>query len=92
VALLARGALAEMEAPHTQTTRVVTGALHWLAVGVAVSAVALIDRMQTWLVWPLCAFTATLLYMVVASAQLAVVATRLEIPERRAAAARSGDD
>lgn len=52
------------------------GALHWLAAGAAVGAAALIAEIHGWEAWPLASFAATVIYIVGASAQLAVVSTR----------------
>lgn len=76
MAVLARGALAQMESLDAPADRVWTGALHWLAVGVAVGAVALLAEVHGWEAWPLGSFAATVLYIVAASLQLAVVAAR----------------
>lgn len=56
--------------------RVLAGALHWLAVGTAVGVAALLAQIHGWEVWPLSSFAATALYILIASFQLAVVATR----------------
>ena len=55
---------------------VITGVLHWFAVGVAVGAVALLALIPSSVVWPLGSFTATTLYLLGASVQLALVARR----------------
>jgi hypothetical protein len=74
--LLARGALTSMEPLGDPADRVLAGALHWLAVGTAVGVAALLAEIPGWEVWPLCAFAATALYILIASFQLAVVAAR----------------
>jgi hypothetical protein len=76
MAVLARGALARMESLDDATDRVWAGALDWLAVGVTVGAVALLAEMHGWKAWPLGSFAATALYLLAASLQLTVVATR----------------
>jgi hypothetical protein len=76
MALLARGALARMESLDDAADRVWAGALHWLAVGMAVGAVALLAEIHGWEAWPLGSFSATALYIFAASLQLTVVATR----------------
>jgi hypothetical protein len=74
--LLARGALASMESLDDAAGRVIAGTLHWLAVGTAVGVVALIAEIDGWEAWPLSSFTATTLYILLASLQLAVVDAR----------------
>jgi hypothetical protein len=56
--------------------RVVTGALHWFSVGVAVGAVALVAEIPSWVAWPLGSLTATTLFLLCSSLQLAFVAGR----------------
>src|SRR3954447_9626969 len=56
--------------------RVITGALHWFSVGIAVGAVALIAEIPSWVAWPLGSLTATTLFLVCSSLQLAFVAGR----------------
>jgi hypothetical protein len=53
--------------------RVITGALHWFGVGIAVGAAALIAQIPSWVAWPLGSFAATTLYLLGATIQLAVV-------------------
>jgi hypothetical protein len=77
VALSARGALDQTEPLGRATDRVVAGTLHWFAVGGAVGSVALLGRIDRWVAWPLASFAATAIYLVAASIQLAVIATRL---------------
>lgn len=74
--LLARGALSSMESLGDAAERVSAGALSWFAVGTAVGVVALISEIHGWEVWPLSSFTATALYVLLASLQLAVVSAR----------------
>jgi hypothetical protein len=74
--LLAHGALANMESLDHPPDRVLAGALHWLAAGAAVGAVALMAELHGWEAWPLGAFAATTIYILGASAQLALVTTR----------------
>lgn len=74
--LLAQGALARMESLDHAGDRVLAGAMHWLAAGSAVGTVALIAELHGWEAWPLCSFAATTIYILGASAQLALVATR----------------
>ena len=56
--------------------RVITGALHWFSVGAAVGAVALIAEIPSWVAWPLGSLTATTLFLLCSSVQLAFVAAR----------------
>jgi hypothetical protein len=56
--------------------RVLTGALHWFSVGVAVGAVALVAQIPSWLAWPLGSATATTLFLLCSSLQLAFVSSR----------------
>jgi hypothetical protein len=50
------------------------GMLDWFAVGIAAGAVALVAQIPSWVAWPLGSFVATLLYLVLASVQLALAA------------------
>jgi hypothetical protein len=54
----------------------VAGILHWFAVGAAVGAAALVALIPGWVAWPLASLSATLMYLIGASAQLALVASR----------------
>jgi len=74
--LLARGALTSMESLGDAAERVSASALNWFAVCTAVGVIALIAQIHGWEVWPLSSFTATALYVLLASLQLAVVAAR----------------
>jgi len=51
--------------------RVVAGVLDWVALGAVVAAVVAISEIPGWAAWLLGPFTATVLYLVVASLQLA---------------------
>lgn len=73
VALLARGAAFRTRPLDRPGNRVRAGALNWFAVGIAISAVALLAKIHGWAVWPLSSFAATSLYLVVGSVQLAIV-------------------
>jgi heme/copper-type cytochrome/quinol oxidase subunit 3 len=53
--------------------RVITGALHWFAVGIALGAATLIAQIPSWVAWPLGSFAATTVYLLGATLQLAVV-------------------
>ena len=74
--LIAHGALARMESVGGPRDRVLAGILNWLAVGLAIGLVALIAQLSAWAVWPLASFTATCVYLLLASVQLAAVASR----------------
>ncbi|HEX3317239.1 MAG TPA: hypothetical protein VHR88_04425 [Solirubrobacteraceae bacterium] len=64
------------EAVHSSTERTLAGVLHWFAIGAALGAVALIAEIPSWVAWPLGMFTATTVYLVGASLQLALVSAR----------------
>jgi hypothetical protein len=74
--MLAHGSLAQGEPIGHGRDRVVAGMLHWFAVGAAVGAAALLAKIDGWVAWPLGSFAATTLYLLGASAQLALVAAR----------------
>jgi hypothetical protein len=76
MALAAHGAVGRAELLDDAADRVLAGTLHVLAVGSSVGAVALLAEIQSWAAWPLSAFAATALYLLVASLQLAAVAGR----------------
>jgi hypothetical protein len=76
MALVSRGALARMEALDHAPDRVIAGAMHWLAAGAAVGAVALLSTLHGWEAWPLGSFAATSVYILGASVQLALVTHR----------------
>jgi hypothetical protein len=56
-------------------SRVWAGAMHWLAVGVAVGAAALIAQLPGWTAWPLASAGATVVYLALTALELAI-ATR----------------
>jgi hypothetical protein len=56
--------------------RVLAGAFDWIAVGAALGAVSLLDGIHGWLPWLVGPFAATVLYLVIASARLAIVVVR----------------
>ena len=56
--------------------RVLAGVLDWIALAAVVGAVYAITRLHGWGPWLLAPFAATLLYLLVASLQLAVLARR----------------
>ena len=74
--LIAHGRPWAAAAPATGPEGVIVGVLHWFAVGVAVGAVALLAMIPSWVAWPVGSFAATILYLLGASAQLALVANR----------------
>lgn len=73
LSLLAQGPIARMELLDHAGDRVLAGALHWVAAGAAVATSALLAQLLTWEAWPLASFAATTIYLVGASAQLALV-------------------
>ena len=83
MALLAQGALARMESLDHAPDRVLAGAMHWLAAGAAVGAVALLAEIDGWPAWPLGSFAATTIYLLGASLQLALVTARRARTPRR---------
>jgi hypothetical protein len=76
MALVAHGTLGRAELLEDAADRVLAGTLHMLAVGGAVGAVALLAELHSWEAWPLSAFAATALYLLLASLELTVVAIR----------------
>ena len=74
--LLAHGAFARGESLDHAPDRVLAGALHWLAAGGAVGAAVLVAKLPGWEAWPLASFAATTIYILIASAQLALVTAR----------------
>ena len=52
------------------------GAFDWIAVGASLGAVSLLDGIHGWLPWLVGPFAATVLYLLIASAQLAIVVVR----------------
>jgi hypothetical protein len=76
MALVAHGTLGRAELLDDAADRVLAGTLDVLAVCGAVGAVALLAQIHSWQAWPLSAFTATALYLLLAGLQLTVVASR----------------
>jgi hypothetical protein len=76
MALVAHRTLGRAELLDEDGDRVLAGTLNVLATGGAVGVVALIAEIRSWEAWPLSAFAATALYLLMASLQLAVVAIR----------------
>jgi hypothetical protein len=56
--------------------RVRAGAFDWIAIGTALGTVSLLDGIHGWLPWLVGPFAATVLYLLIASAQLAIVVFR----------------
>ena len=56
--------------------RALAGAFDWIAVGAALGAVSLLVGIHGWLPWLVGPFVATVLYLLIASAQLAIVVVR----------------
>ena len=76
MALVAHESLGRAELLDDAADRVRACTLHVLAVGGAVGAVALLAGIHSWVAWPLGAFAATGLYLLIASFQLTIVASR----------------
>jgi hypothetical protein len=74
--LLARDVSRDHEQLGDAPDRVLAGVLNWFAVGVAIGVAALLAEIHGWAAWPLAAFAATVLYLLGASLQLALVAGR----------------
>lgn len=74
--LLARGGLRGTDSLDCAPDRVLAGAMHWLAAGTAVGSAALVAMIRGWEAWPRASFTATAIYILRATLQLAVVTTR----------------
>jgi len=82
--LLAIGVLGHARPIDRRQDRVLAGVLDWIALAAVVAAVFAISVIPGWAPWLLGPFTATLLYLVIASLQLALLSRR---PERT-----TGDD
>ena len=74
--LLAHGALQRTAPLEEVGERVLAGMLHWFAVGCAVGIATLLAEIHSWVAWALGSFAATSVYLLIASAQLAIVALR----------------
>jgi len=77
--LLAIGVLGHARPIDRRQDRVLAGVLDWVALGAVVAAVAAMSAIPGWLLWLLGPFAATVLYLVIASVQLAFLSVR---PER----------
>jgi hypothetical protein len=75
-ALVAQRTLGRVELLDVAADRILAGALDVLAVGGAVGTVALLAEIHSWGAWPLSAFAATALYLLMESLQLTAVAIR----------------
>lgn len=71
--LLAIGVLGHARPIDRRQDRVVAGVLDWVALGAVVAAVFAISGIPGWAPWLLGPFTATVLYLLIASLQLAVL-------------------
>lgn len=71
---LARGALARKESLQSRQDRVLAAALDWVAVGAAAGAVALLAEIPGWVPWLIAPLVATIVYVLAAALQLALVA------------------
>lgn len=76
VGLLGRHRLDATAPAALGAQRVLAGALHWFAVGLAVGAVALVAQIPGSIAWPLGSFAATTLYLFGAAIELALVVKR----------------
>jgi uncharacterized membrane protein SirB2 len=76
--LLAIGVLGHARPIDRRQDRVVAGVLDWVALGAVVAAVVAISGIPGWAPWLLGPFTATVLYLVIASLQLALLSMRAE--------------
>ena len=56
--------------------RLLAGVLDWVALGVVVGAMSLLSEIRGWLPWLVVPLVATVLYLLIASVQLAVFARR----------------
>ena len=74
--LLAIGVLGHARSIDRRQDRVVAGVLDWVALGAVVAAVFAISGIPGWAPWLLGPFTATVLYLVIASLQLAFLSLR----------------
>ena len=72
--VLAHGVLARTESLQGREARVLAAALDWIAVGAAVGAVALLAEISSWVPWLIGPLAATVVYVIAAALQLALVA------------------
>ena len=76
VAVLALAVTRNVQPIDSRRDRVLAGLLDWIAVGAVVGAVSAISAIHGWVPWLLGPLTATILYLVVSSLQLAALAAR----------------
>jgi hypothetical protein len=70
------GVIAHARPIERRRDRALAGLLDWVALGAVVGAVSAISAVHGWASWLLGPLTATVLYLLIASLQLALVATR----------------
>jgi hypothetical protein len=70
---MAIGAIRRARPIERRQDRVLAGVLDWVALGAVVAAIFAISRIHGWAPWLLGPFTATILYLVIATLQLAAV-------------------
>jgi hypothetical protein len=78
--LVARGGAYAEPALGDPRDRALAGAMNWLATGAAVTAAALVAEIRGWEAWTLGAAAATVIYLLGASLQLAVVTRARAVP------------
>jgi hypothetical protein len=71
--------------------RLIAGVLDWVAVGAVVGAVSLLAEIHGWVPWLLAPLVATVLYLLLASLQLAALALRHDRGRNDGPANRGGD-
>jgi len=74
--LVAHGPLSDASSIDRKQDRILAGMLDWAAVGAAVGSAALLAQIHAWVAWPLCSSAATLVFLLGAGLQLAVIAVR----------------
>ncbi|HUA45779.1 MAG TPA: hypothetical protein VMA77_11155 [Solirubrobacteraceae bacterium] len=79
--VIAIGAIGRARPIERRQDRVLAGVLDWVALGAVVAAVFAISRMHGWAPWLLGPVTATILYLLIATLQLAAL-TVDRIPDR----------
>jgi peptidoglycan/LPS O-acetylase OafA/YrhL len=73
--VLAIGLISHARPIERRTDRVLAGVLDWIALGAVIGAVYLISSIHGWAPWLLGPLTATIIYLLIASLQLAVLAS-----------------
>jgi len=71
---LAHGVLARTDSLQGREARVLAATLDWIAVGAAAGAVALLAQISSWVPWLVGPLVATVVYVIAAALQLALVA------------------